>query len=245
MSDVQNPYTVGQAALSTPEASPDQNHLSPYGSYRDISKWEKLAKLGIASDIILSGLSLLCYAAAILAEYTGKSDTLYWQKNGDETLFFQAWNLLDSPGAYLYFVSLIFYLIWVNQSMKNTWALSTANSTKISPGWAVAYYFIPIVCLWKPYQAMKWQWLESSPRATSTTLVKCWWALCMFGVLSGSVASFMLVADSVDIIPAYIVSSIDDIGLIACSLLQLLLIKHISLRQALRAQGKEKLILNS
>ncbi|MFC5051746.1 DUF4328 domain-containing protein [Rubritalea spongiae] len=244
MSDAQNPYIVGEAALSTPEPRSDQNHNSPYGAYRDISKWEKLAKLGVGLDICLAGMSLLCYLAAIIAEYTGKSETLYWDVNGDETLFLQAWNLLDTPGSYLYFISLVFYLIWVNQSMKNTWALSTDNTNKISPGWAVGYYFIPIVCLWRPYQAMKWQWLESSPPETSSTLVKSWWSLSVFGAFSGMIANFMLLADSVDYIPAYIASSIDDTGIIACSLLQLLLIKKITLRQTLQAQGQEKLVLN-
>src|SRR5690606_28980720 len=57
-----------------------------------------------------------------------------------------------------------------------------AEGMKISPGWAVGWYFIPIATLWKPYQAMKEIWQAShSPtdweKRDSGPFLAIWWVL--------------------------------------------------------------------
>lgn len=46
-----------------------------------------------------------------------------------------------------------FYCLWVNRTCKNAWLLNPPKM-RTTPGWAVAYYFIPVVSLWKPYVSM-------------------------------------------------------------------------------------------
>ena len=54
----------------------------------------------------------------------------------------------------------------------------------ISAGWAAGYFFIPIMNLWKPYQAMKEIWQGSDPDPTVhafsvrvPALLPWWWGL--------------------------------------------------------------------
>lgn len=48
----------------------------------------------------------------------------------------------------------VVFAVWINRSCKNAWLLDPPRM-KTTPGWAVGYYFIPILLLWKPYGAMK------------------------------------------------------------------------------------------
>ena len=36
-----------------------------------------------------------------------------------------------------------------------------AKEMKFTPGWSIGWYFIPIVCFWKPYQALKEIYLKT------------------------------------------------------------------------------------
>ena len=57
------------------------------------------------------------------------------------------------------------FLLWIYRSNKNLRALSGESMT-FTPGWSVGWYFIPIVCLWKPYQVMKEIWNVSHKSKT-------------------------------------------------------------------------------
>lgn len=46
-----------------------------------------------------------------------------------------------------------FYGWWLNRTCKNAWLLN-APKMKATPAWAVGYYFIPVVSLWKPFVSM-------------------------------------------------------------------------------------------
>ncbi len=52
---------------------------------------------------------------------------------------------------------IIFYLIWKHHVFKNVQSLQV-EGLKYSPGWAVGWYFIPFLNLFKPYQVMKEIW---------------------------------------------------------------------------------------
>jgi Domain of unknown function (DUF4328) len=48
----------------------------------------------------------------------------------------------------------ILFLRWLYVANCNTRALG-AKKMRFSPGWSIGWFFIPIACLWKPYQAIK------------------------------------------------------------------------------------------
>ena len=54
----------------------------------------------------------------------------------------------------------VLFLMWKHKASKNLAPLGVSNQ-RFSPRWAVAYYFIPILGLFRPYQAMKEIYLRS------------------------------------------------------------------------------------
>lgn len=81
----------------------------------------------------------------------------------------------------IFILSAIVILKWIYRAGHNARAIG-AEGMKISPGWAVGWYFIPIATLWKPYQAMKEIWQAShSPtdweKRDSGPFLAIWWVL--------------------------------------------------------------------
>lgn len=70
------------------------------------------------------------------------------------------------------------FLKWAYRTMANAHALAT-EPPSTSPPWAVAWFFIPIFNLWKPYLAIKSAWrrfLAQEGRASVPGLADLWWA---------------------------------------------------------------------
>ena len=77
----------------------------------------------------------------------------------------------------------VLVLVWIHRANYNARQLG-ATDMKISPGWAVGWYFVPVAWFWKPYQAMKEIWQASvNPkywwRQSGSPLLTCWWSLCL------------------------------------------------------------------
>lgn len=56
-------------------------------------------------------------------------------------------------------IQLILFSMWVYRINKNSHAL--ASKLRYTPGWSVAWFFIPIANLWKPYQVLKELWFAN------------------------------------------------------------------------------------
>ena len=81
----------------------------------------------------------------------------------------------------VFVVSGILILRWIHRANYNAWQLGAENM-KFSPGWSIGYYFIPILTLWKPYQAMKEIWKASKEPSNwesqeTSGILPLWWAL--------------------------------------------------------------------
>jgi hypothetical protein len=61
---------------------------------------------------------------------------------------------------FVFVITMIFFCSWVFRSNVNIRALG-AQGFKVSPSWAVGFFFIPIFNLWKPYEAMNEVWWAS------------------------------------------------------------------------------------
>ena len=101
-------------------------------------------------------------------------------------------DLLYLAVAMLQFVvfisTMVAFLMWVHRAYRNLPALG-AVGLDTTPGWAVGYFFIPIVNLFKPFQVVKEIWHESTPggatredfggvaaRPGTPALIGWWWA---------------------------------------------------------------------
>lgn len=123
-------------------------------------------------------------------------------------------------GAYI--VTGIVFLKWIHRANLNCHGFVT-QKMEYSPGWAVGYYFIPFVNLYKPYRAMKEIWnVSANPTGwqnkKGNSLLGWWWALWLIsGVLGQAVLRMSLRADTISSLTALtsvsIMSDIIDIPL--------------------------------
>lgn len=79
-------------------------------------------------------------------------------------------------------VAVVCFCMFMVRANRN--ARSFGSPMSIRPGWAAGFFFVPIVCWWKPYQAMKeiWQGSDPDPNTHSfsvvvPSLIGWWWAL--------------------------------------------------------------------
>jgi hypothetical protein len=90
-------------------------------------------------------------------------------------------NLVSGVTVLLFIVTVIVFGRWIYLAQKNVLELD-ARHLRASPGWAVGSFFVPIVALWAPYQAMRdlakasrsprrWELEDTSPA------VSAWWIL--------------------------------------------------------------------
>lgn len=87
-------------------------------------------------------------------------------------------------------------LIWIYRAHQNVRALG-AKHIQFSPGWAVGWFFVPILNLWKPFQAMKQLWYASVNPAgwiggDAPTLLVLWWTLWILAGVMGNVSNHLL-----------------------------------------------------
>jgi hypothetical protein len=112
--------------------------------------------------------------------------------------------IVNSAQLLLFVGTSIFFLRWVYLAHRNLPELG-ARHLRMSPGWAVGSFFIPLITFWKPFQAMNdlvrasrdprtWQ-LENTP-----AIVGFWWALWLIVMLVTQIVD--RVALEADTVPA-------------------------------------------
>ena len=102
----------------------------------------------------------------------------------------------------VFIASGVLILMWIYRSSYN--ASIKTGYVEFTPGWSVGWYFIPIMMLWKPFQAMKEIWRNTARQAGDHSdgwqaLLGAWWFLWIAGNLVSNAAFRMsLRADEVD-----------------------------------------------
>ena len=89
--------------------------------------------------------------------------------------------MLAVLGAVVILTTMIFVLKWIYRANYNVRQLG-ANGLRFSPAGSIGWYFVPVLCLWRPYQAMKeihqaslnpHEWKDRPV----PTLLPLWWTL--------------------------------------------------------------------
>jgi len=103
----------------------------------------------------------------------------------------------------LLIITMVYYGRWIYFASKNSRTIG-ANAMQFTPGWSVGWYFIPIACLWKPYQAMKEIWKTSKnpenwQSIETPALLGYWWMLWIASNFIGQLESRLsLKAEEID-----------------------------------------------
>jgi hypothetical protein len=149
----------------------------------------------------------------------------------------------------LYLASGIVFLIWIHKAHKNLLSLNVSN-LRFTPGWAVGWFFVPVMSLFRPYQVVSEIWKASYPKADANTtywksiptspLVGWWWTLFIISNFVAQIALRLILtgedlSDLLNSTYAYVVSdAIDVVGI----MITILMVRRISQFQA----AKNKLI---
>ena len=129
--------------------------------------------------------------------------------------------------------TMILFAKWIYRANFNVRQLG-AQGMKFSPGWAVGFYFIPILLLWKPYQAMKEIWQASkNPTSWATvergSILPWWWFFFLVaGMLGQATLRTSLRAKEINgLIESTGVAMASDLVSIPATIIALVLVKQI------------------
>jgi hypothetical protein len=160
--------------------------MSTTYTYRDLSGVTTVLKVLLGFSAALAVVSMLSsfMQAELLSrdsfsEAEGQANDLREQIIG-----------LFQLGLYLFTAVIFGY--WIVRANKNVRALG-ADGLRITPGWALGYYFVPILNLWRPYQAMKDLWRASHNPASWTSaaagsILPAWWTLWVLSNILGQIS---------------------------------------------------------
>lgn len=88
----------------------------------------------------------------------------------------------------------VLFCLWIPRANRNARALG-AGGMRFTPRWCVIWYVIPILNLFRPYQAMKEIWQASVPgdatawrERTAPPILPLWWALWLISGFAGQLA---------------------------------------------------------
>lgn len=123
------------------------------------------------------------------------------------------WILMHGMVGSLFVVAYLFsgiiFLVWLFRIYKNLESLRT-DPIEFSPGWAVGWWFIPLLNFVKPFQVVRDAWLESDPKVNleadlfsrikggGPNFLTVWWAFWIFGLLLSNVSPRLIDAANTD-----------------------------------------------
>ena len=220
---------AGAAATAPP---PNAGHAGVRGFVRDPTR---------ITGVLVGWLWAYLGAAAVtaLSSLIGLATGLATQVDGDNLTTMDIINMcVGLPQTLIDLVTGVVFLMWIYRAGVNARGLGAQGMT-FTPGWAVGYYFIPIMNLWKPYQAMKEIWQASEnpaswPSVKPPTLLNVWWGLWLGNSLLGNAsfrASFRA-SSATDLAISEVISILSDLVGIPLCLVAIRLVRGIVSRQS-------------
>ncbi len=132
--------------------------------------------------------------------------------------------------------------VWIYRASVNAHAIDPDNS-RIEPGWAVAWFAIPIAAFWMPYRAIKQCWNTSLHGAgmlakPAPGFFALWWTAWLISEILGMVSAYTSDQDGID---AQLSSIYLDIAttpfVIAAGVMWITIVRRISEAQTLHSSN--------
>jgi hypothetical protein len=144
----------------------------------------------------------------------------------------------------------ITFLKWIYRAYKNIQGFG-AEGLRFSPGWAVGYYFIPILSLIRPVQVMSEIWRASDdprnwPRRPGSWLIGSWWTLFLLytGVTQVSLEIAIQASTNEQWTLAAVLAILGDLFSIPLSIAALRLVTEVHRRQKALVEGVSPSVLS-
>jgi len=161
----------------------------PFVSARPRARWAKIFLIGTT----VFNFFLLMLEATRGGFGANKGVELYETLIGLVTLLYLS----------VWFLSAVTFLSWLHRAVKNLSALG-ARKLRFTPGWAVGWFFVPLMDLIRPYEAVTELWHASDPAIRSyepasraaPAPVRWWWSLLILWVLTSRLGNQLSQATS-------------------------------------------------
>lgn len=189
----ENPYAAPQEEKKAPSplTPADGSTISPYGPYRGIGLLQK-------TILSLLGLGILLAIGQIYAlTKLNQANLLPDDDSFSEEQVDQAGTLseqIETVDQWIFLLTIILWCFWKHRSCKNAWCFTYRAQGRHavvynapSPGWAVGGYFVPLLHLYKPYQAMAFIRDTVSSKVETSMLLGLWWFTWLFGLNVGTI----------------------------------------------------------
>ena len=159
-----------------------------YFNFASLTRWVRWV---LYSQMLFAAISLLSGYAEyqLLADFQSG----YYSSEQQATADAESSDQRQQWLARLYLLLLAFsaglILSWIYQANNNA-RKRGALQMEYTPGWAVGYFFIPVLTLWKPYQAMQELWKASKNPSdwvfqTTSAVLPLWWGLWLISNFLG------------------------------------------------------------
>ncbi len=151
------------------------------------------------------------------------------------------WRLLAAISALLTLLAFIAtsvpFLMWIHRANRNARALG-AQDMRFTPGWSVGWFFVPLLSLWKPYQAMKEIWQASQDPHTWQEqevgpIVGRWWTLWLLSNFLGQMTLWLSLGaeSSQALVSSTVLGLLADVANVALCVVAVRLVTAIYLKQ--------------
>jgi hypothetical protein len=144
-------------------------------TFRNMDGLSNALRILLWLSFVMAVLSLI--SAAMQAELLGRGRYTMEEARANDLRE----RIISFSHVGLYLITAIVFGCWIVRANKNVRSFG-ASDLPITPGWALGYFFVPFINLWRPYQAMRDLWRASrNPAAWQTvapnTVLPLWWIL--------------------------------------------------------------------
>jgi hypothetical protein len=156
------------------------NVITPFVSGHTRAQWVT-AFLIITLILDLAGVFALLAQIDLLSRALGGQSITAMEATANDSRL----QTIGALQVVVWLITAVLFLRWMHRAHRNLPALG-ARQLQYSPGWAVGGFFVPFLCLVRPFQVMREIWKASDPAVldgaawhdTDTSpLVGWWWAL--------------------------------------------------------------------
>ena len=145
----------------------------------------------------------------------------------------------------VYIATVVVFLMWLYRVSNNVAAFGA--TTQHSSGWAVGSFFVPIMNLFVPYQAVRDIWKKSEPNATDAFsygvsppgFFPAWWGFWIVSNISSN-AYFRMTLAEAPVEASAMVGILSEILSIAAAVFAIQVVKEIDRRQEERARNLQE-----
>lgn len=134
--------------------------------------------------VIACWVVIVTFALAAVGQILELTGTIDFEQAGSDVSTF-IFAIVYIISALAYYVSVVLVGMWIYRAHANLFA-ADLTGLEYSPGWSVGWFFVPIACLFKPFQAMRELWNASHGAqdnfdADAEIQLNIWWGAFVVG----------------------------------------------------------------